>query len=99
MYCPELDRLLEQHSELTMEYFRQDARTQDFYASDEEWVSECKRLAALQEQLERVSAEVAQHRSRHRCGGAEPGVFTSEGTPRLRSGQAPDAEELGRARL
>jgi hypothetical protein len=68
MHCEELDRLLDAHSALTMEYFRQDGRTQEFYASDEEWVAACKRLAAIQEQLECVAAELADHRRQHGCG-------------------------------
>ena len=67
MFCDELDRLLQTHSALTLEFFRQDARTQAFYASDEEWVAECKRLQDLEEQLERVVADVADHRRQHGC--------------------------------
>lgn len=67
MHCDELERLLETHSTLTMEYFRQDGRTQEFYASEEEWVAECKRLQALEEELERVAADLADHRRQHRC--------------------------------
>jgi DNA phosphorothioation-dependent restriction protein DptG len=71
MHCEELDRLLDAHSALTMEYFRQDGRTQEFYACDEEWVAECKRLQDLEEQLDRVATELADHRRRHGCGGTE----------------------------
>ena len=83
MHCEELDRLLKTHSTLTMEYFRQDGRTQEFYASDEEWVAECKRLAALQEDLERVAAELADHRRRHGCGGTEGLLVAGETETRM----------------
>lgn len=78
MYCEELNRLLETHSALTMEYFRQDARTQEFYASDEEWVAECKRLGALEEKLERLAADLSEHRRQHQCGDAARAPLTAE---------------------
>ena len=70
-YCKELDRLLETHSTLTLEFFRQDERTQGFYASDDEWAAECARLRALEQQLSRVAAAVVDHRRSHRCGGPQ----------------------------
>ena len=73
MHCRELERLLEAHSALTLEYFRQEGRAEEFYASDEEWVGECKRLQELEEQLDRVTTDLADHRRRHHCG--EQGAF------------------------
>jgi hypothetical protein len=82
MHCDQLDRLLQTHSALTLEFFRQDARTQDFYASDEEWVAECKRLASLEERLGQLVADLADHRRRHQCDGSpvEPALSESKGT-------------------
>jgi hypothetical protein len=74
MHCQELERLLEAHSALTLEYFRQDGRTQQFYASDEEWVTECKRLSLLEEKLERLAADLADHRRQHGCDAPNAGL-------------------------
>jgi hypothetical protein len=68
MYCEELDRLLAVHSKLTLEYFRQDVRTQAWYASDEEWARECEKLQAAEQEMDRVAADVVDHRRRHGCG-------------------------------
>jgi hypothetical protein len=67
-YCDELDRLLEAHSELTLEFVQQDGRTQDFFATDDEWAAECLRLQALEQQLGQVTADVVDHRRLHHCG-------------------------------
>ena len=90
MYCEELDRLLEVHSTLTLEFFRQDVRTQEWYASTEEWERECQKLQAVEQELNRVAADIVDHRRQHGCGAADPLGLT---TLRLRSGQAPDMEE------
>jgi hypothetical protein len=80
--------LLDTHSTLTLEFFRQDVRTQGWYASTEEWERECRKLQALEEELNRVTADVADHRRRHGCIGSNDLT-----TPRLCSGQAPDTKE------
>ena len=78
MYCSDLDRLLEIHSALTFEFFRQEGRTEEFYASDHEWLAECKRLQELEQQLQRVSADIVAHRQRHAC--AQSSVLATEFT-------------------
>ena len=80
MYCEELDRLLDTHSTLTLEYFRQDVRTQGWYANTEEWQRECRKLQAVEEELNRVTADVADHRRQHGCGAADPLGLTTENT-------------------
>jgi hypothetical protein len=92
MYCEELDRLLEVHSRLTLEYFRQDVRTQAWYGSAEEWARECQKLEAAEQEMDRVAADVVDHRRRHGCGGADALALS---TPRLRSGKAPDTRDAG----
>jgi hypothetical protein len=72
----ELDRLLDTHSSLTLEYFRQDVRAQGWYASQEEWARECQKLQALEQEMDRVAADVVDHRRRHGCGTAAPPVLT-----------------------
>jgi len=72
MYCEELDRLLELHSALTLEYYRQDVRTQQWFASREEWLRECQKLQAAEQEMDRVAADVVDHHRRHRCGTAAP---------------------------
>jgi hypothetical protein len=77
MYCEELDRLLAVHSRLTLEYFRQDVRTQAWYASHEEWAHECGKLQAAEQEMDRVAADVVDHRRRHRCGTPAPLVLAA----------------------
>jgi DNA phosphorothioation-dependent restriction protein DptG len=67
MYCQELDRLLDTHSSLTLEFFRQDVRTQDFYSDTEDWLRECRKLEQVEEQLQQVTAALADHRRGHGC--------------------------------
>jgi DNA phosphorothioation-dependent restriction protein DptG len=67
MYCEELDRLLDTHSALTLEFFRQDVRTQGFYSDTEEWLRECRKLEQVEEQLQQVTAQLADHRRQHGC--------------------------------
>jgi hypothetical protein len=67
MYCQELDRLLDQHSALTMELFRQDGRTQGWYHTIDEWERECAKLRAMEEELERLISALAAHRRQHGC--------------------------------
>lgn len=83
MYCEELDRLLETHSSLTLEFFRQDVRTQGWYASKEEWARECQKLQAVEEELNQVTADVADHRRQHGCGAVRH--LATEDTERLSS--------------
>lgn len=96
MYCEELDRLLAAHSTLTLEYFRQDVRTQQWYASTEEWARECQKLQAAEQEMDRVAADVVDHRRQHGCGAVDPLGLT---TPRLHSGQAPDTKDEEAAQL
>ena len=83
MYCEELDRLLDTHSSLTLEFFRQDVRAQGWYASTEEWARECQKLQAVEQEMDRVAADVVDHRRRHGCG-TVPHLAT-EDTERLSS--------------
>ena len=55
------------HSALTMEFFRQDVRAQGFFADTEEWLRECRKLQQVEDQLNQVTAELADHRRRHGC--------------------------------
>ena len=86
MYCEQLDQLLDEHSALTMLLFRQEGRTEGWYRTREEWERECEKLRAVERELGLVTAELAQHRRQHGCGG--PGFLTTEHT-----------EAGGRARL
>jgi hypothetical protein len=67
MYCEELDRLLDTHSSLTLEFFRQDVRAQGFFSDTEDWLRECRKLEQVEERLQQVTAELADHRRRHGC--------------------------------
>ena len=67
MYCEELDRLLNTHSHLTLEFFRQDVRAQGFYSDTEEWLRECRKLEQVEDQLQQVTAKLADHRRQHGC--------------------------------
>ena len=88
MYCEELDRLLDTHSSLTLEFFRQDVRAQGFYADTEEWLRECRKLQEVEEQLNQVTAELADHRRQHGCAG-----IADSTPPRVRLEPVPEEQE------